>query len=418
MLLKSSDSHLNGEKTYRSKLQLLVQAFLFMWILFIPMKTVFYQLGVVGLISIFVYYVFVERHIARFKSLLTEYADLIMAFSLIVVCMVIANMFSPYVTSDSWRTLFHFIVRHGLVLLVLLFFLQEGLLSRKLVLTALGLSLAVQGIDGLIQGFAHVDFIKGNQGSFEAGLTGATFSRNVFGMFMAIGLGLTVSILTCKTLPMLPRKKLLLFAIFSFIFLTGVLFSYSRSSWLFVGVFLLVWFILNAKNVTRVHVTFVASILGLILLAFMFSESLDERLQMLINGYSSYRYEIWEHALQLIQERWLLGYGVDTYSVVGMKNFGGVHNSTLEIFLYTGVVGFAAYAFLLYKTIVEIYRSKRYHYFMFLVAFLIMIQFDYSVMSGIATLSMWVIFLFFVFSNRVDAEDDSRLIVNDETNKD
>ena len=136
-------------------------------------------------------------------------------------------------------------------------------------------------------------------------------------------------------------------------------------------------------------------------LLFFNINTLNRRFTLFLEGYSSNRYEIWLHALKLIEQKLIFGWGLDSWKIVGLKSYSGTHNSILEILLYLGVFGLVIYTVLVYFILKEIYFYKQLTLAYIFVFLLISTQFGESITSGKTFLSTSVIFMFFVFRRRV-----------------
>ena len=115
----------------------LLKSCILIFIVFIPMKTTFYQASFVGLAVIFCFYFFYYRKMEMLKELFLLYRHIIIAFCLILLSMTISNLLGKFVTIDSWSTQFHYLFRYFFVFLILLFFYREKLISKKFIILAI-----------------------------------------------------------------------------------------------------------------------------------------------------------------------------------------------------------------------------------------------------------------------------------------
>ena len=371
---------------------------LFIWIIFIPMKTSFYQISYVLLIILFLVHLFTEKRFTLFIEMLKEYKSLLIAFSLIILSMTISNLLSNITTFLSWKTEFLYIFRYFLLFLILIFLHRENFFTKKFLLIAIFSSLLLQGLDGISQAIFNYDFIKGHTNGLHEGLSGAVFQKNPFGMFMAIGASLSFGLLFYKNLYKLKRIEMTLLSIFFGIFIFNLLFSYSRASWLFFAMFIIVLYVANYKNIDKRYIFILITVVLLIVIMFNYNEALLLRFKSLIHGDSSHRFEIWKQAISLIKQKIFFGYGLMTYSKIGLKGFSGVHNSIIEIFLFLGLFGFIVYTNLLLKILNKILSNKNIIQLGLFFAYIVITQFDESIIKSIVVISPLVLFSFFIFS--------------------
>jgi len=127
---------------------------------------------------------------------------------------------------------------------------------------------------------------------------------------------------------------------------------------------------------------------------------LNNQFLRLLSFDSSGRYRLWKDVLNVIAQKPILGYGPESYTLVSELPFSIVHNSFLEILLYTGTVGFVLCILLLYKVYMEIIIEKKFIYLSFYFSLLVISLFDYSIFATEILLSILTIFAFFVFSQR------------------
>ena len=266
--------------------------------------------------------------------------------------------------------------------------------------------MSLQAVDGAYQTIFHYDFIKHNVGSLEAGLSGATFHRNTFGMFMAIGASISLGILYYYRNFELKKFDILFlssaFTLFSF----NLIFSYSRASWLFFIVFVFTLLAKSYKKINKYHISVLITIFILTIVIFLNNKNLEIRFDSLIHADSSHRFAIWSHTINLAKERIIFGHGLMTFaSTLGQIKIGGmyhsgVHNSILEIFLFLGLFGLTAYTILLCNILKRTLLNRSTIQLALFCAFLVITQFDQSIIKGIVSLSPLTLFAFFIFSHK------------------
>ncbi|WP_067177507.1 O-antigen ligase [Sulfurospirillum sp. UCH001] len=376
----------------------LIKFFLFMWIAFIPMKTSVYQISFIGILGVFFTYLFLHKKILILKSIFIEHKNIVFSFGIILISMTISNSLSTVTTIDSWSAEFHYVFRYFFIFVILIFFHKESIISKKFVLFTVLFSLSFQGIDGISQALFEYDFIKHNVSSINDGLSGATFNRNTFGFFMSIGVSVCTGLLFYNQRYKLTYINIYILSILLFIFLFNLLFSYSRASWLFYGVFFLILCFAEYKKISKKHFLIFLVIAILIALVFFYYDNLFFRLGQLFKMEDSGRIPIWKDVIDLIKQNYIFGYGLMSYASIASQPILSVHNSILEILLFVGLFGFISFALLLYFILREIIQIRNHFYLALFFAFLVITQFDNSIIKSITTLSSLSIFAFFIFA--------------------
>ena len=84
-----------------------------------------------------------------------------------------------------------------------------------------------------------------------------------------------------------------------------------------------------------------------------------------------------------------------------MKDITAVHNSVLEILVFLGFFGLVIYTILVYFIMKEIYFYKQFELGYMFIFLSFSSQFEQSITSGKVFISSLVIFMFFVFRQRV-----------------
>ena len=264
------------------------------------------------------------------------------------------------------------------------------------------ISLGIQGLDGVFQSITGYDIFKHNIGDLTLGLSGALSHRNVFGFFMGLAILLTfLVIIKNNSFDKFRNLGILLFLLFLFC----TLFSYSRAAWVSTFITFLIYFIVNFKSINLRILCYFFIILILIVISFHTIESLQNRLELLLNGNSSYRDLIWSHTINTIIQKPILGWGLDTWNLIGFKGHVAAHNIILEIVLYMGFLGLMSYLNFLFVVIKDILKKKNFHLFFYLFFILFIGQFDYSLITVKTYLSTITILMFFVFMNRIDKKE-------------
>lgn len=381
------------------------------WILFIPLKNTLYQVIVVLILFMFLYHAITFR---RFQTLLTIFKhskDLFVAFGIILLSMFISALVGMD-TAGNLADLVKFFYRYIAILFILLYFYHEQFFSRKFLLSAIFFMFTFYALDGLYQYFIQYDLLS-HKPLEGGGLTGPTFSRNIFGLMMAI----YSSLLFYTLLHYQPKKYslALYFILVSFFFLSLFLLfnSLSRASWVSFIVFIGLYSIFNMKKILFSQKTLLLFLVMtfIIFIIFYTNSSLLARLNELLQGNDANRFSLWKHAITFIKEHLWFGYGVNS-SLTLFENLaaGRVHNMFLEIALYLGLFGTSAYIFLFIHIYKTIYTIKHHYYALFLTSFLVLLQFDGSLVNSKIHVSFFIIYLLVIYSHTLDNNTNSRTL--------
>jgi O-antigen ligase len=177
-----------------------------------------------------------------------------------------------------------------------------------------------------------------------------------------------------------------------------LLFSYSRGAWVSLFIVLASAFLINMKSLNKNQFIFIVLLSIIIFVAFLNIDSLANRFNLLINNYSSDRYNIWLHAINLIEEKPFFGWGIDSFRVHGYRDYSSIHNSLLEIVFSIGLVGLIIWIIFHYFIFKKIYLNKDFVSLCFLLFIFINTLFDRSVTTGKIFWSIFVLLLFFIFT--------------------
>lgn len=371
---------------------------LFLWVISIPFKNALFQISLVSIILFFLIYIIKNKDYNYFKMLLYKYKDLLILSILLLLCMTISNYINDISNKKGWIDQINYLYRYIFIFIILIYFYSKNFFSEKTLIIFILIALSIQAFDGMFQSIFGHDLFKNIIGSLTLGLTGATSNRNTFGFFMGLGAAITAFLIGKNTI----YKKQNIILIFLFIlFIYCILFSYTRTTWLSLFIIFSLYFILNLKDIKLKYILYILTFLFILCILFFNIDTLNVRFTLLLEGNSSERYEIWIHALKLIEQKLIFGWGLDSWKIVGLKRYAGVHNSILEILLYLGIFGLVIYTVLVYIILKEIYSHKQLTLAYIFIFLLISTQFGESITSGKTFLSSSVIFMFFVFRHRV-----------------
>jgi O-antigen ligase len=368
---------------------------LFIWIVSVPFKNAFYQISTALLVLFLIVYVILRKDYTHFKQLLLKYKNLFIILFLLIVSMTISNLANDMTGTKAWIIELSFIYKVVLLLLSFLYFYSKDFFSRKILLSFIIISLSIQVFDGIYQSIYGYDIFKHNIGDLQKGLTGATYGRTVYGFFMGISTMLFYLLIDKNYL---LSKKNIFFIFMLLISIFCLLFSYSRGAWVSLFIVLVSAFLINIKSLNKNHLIFISSLSLIVLIVFFNIDSLANRFNLLINNYSNARYDVWLHAINLIEEKPFLGWGIDAFRIYGYKHLTSIHNSLLEILFSIGLVGLIIWIIFHYFIFKKIYLNKDFVSLCFLLFIFINTLFDRSVTTGKIFWSIFVLLLFFIFT--------------------
>lgn len=359
----------------------------FIWIMAIPFKNAIYQISVVSIVVFFLYYIFKVKNFSILFENLKSTKYLFFGFVSIILSMVIANVFNlEYLDNKSWHIIYMFVIRYGLVFVILSYFYKLEFFSKKEIVATVLLSLCFLMLTGLYQ-------VLQNSNVLVLGITATLDNRNAFGLFM--GMGVVLSLLIIKEYKVLG---ILLLFLFSFC----MIFSFSRSSWVAASSAFILFSFLNYKKIKMKHLSYFFFFSLFLLALYLSFDSFQNRFAQLIEGNSSHRIKIWTHTLLLIKENFLLGYGIDSWQNLPDKylnKFPDPHNLFLEILIYTGLIGLISCIFTISVVILKVISAKRNILLPVAAYFLMVTQFDFGAYNSKELLSFLTIFVFLVYSN-------------------
>lgn len=322
---------------------------LFIWIMSIPVKNIFFQFSSSFFLILFIYSLYTSG-LKNFKFILNKYKDIAIAFLFIILSMFLSNLFSEYSDLNSYRKIIDNIIKYYLLLFILLYFYYEKKISIFLIIFLSFISLFFYSIFGLYELVYSLNLQKPIEGIIAG--------TGVFGMIMSLGSFLS---LYCyfKLIGSKSINSYFFFILYVY-FCLMVFVSFSRTSWLIVFIYTL---LLILKNIKVLNIRFILGIIIIVILIMWMlyiNPSLFIRFNQLINFYDGNRFVIWIDSIELIKNRILLGYGMIDFTLIGYKNYFGTHNSILEVFLFTGLIGFIAFFNLIFRILKDLIVNKKY----------------------------------------------------------
>ena len=246
-------------------------------------------------------------------------------------------------------------------------FFEDTFLTRKRirnVLIILFVSSALVGIDGLVQKFSGVDFIRGWKlipVIPPAYGVNASFNHyNDFGAYLIVILPLVIALSISGRL-----NKISFIALIGLEILLSVclMFTFSRGAWLGFVLTMCFMLILSSRNMARKMVFLIPFFIGMLVLV----PGLWDRLIFTFTPRGDAdRIKVWHTAFLMIKESPFLGKGVglfmDNFSRLSDLNTQYTHNCYLQIWAETGIfalLGFLGFIGVLLVNGIKAFKSNQ-----------------------------------------------------------
>lgn len=375
------------------KYKLAFNIILFIWLCSIPFKNAIYQISTVLVLLFFVVHLIINKNYSVLIENFKKTKVLTVFIALILLSMCLANILNPeLLAKKSWHYIISFFYRYVLVFIALAYFYRLKYFDKKVLVNIFLFGLLFVAAIAIFMLILNPDIIYG-------GLKGTFDNRNAMGLAMSLGVVFTLFILKDNI-----KIGLVLLAIFGFC----MLFSFSRSGWVASFVAYMVFYIFYYKKLDkRFFIIFGICILAVILL-YLSIDIFQDRVNSLLQGNSSHRTDIWKFGLTQIPNNLFFGHGVSCWRnlnlPVDIAAHTGLHNSTLEILLFTGIFGLVAWISAILTVFYQILKDKNYIYLSLLLYFVVITQFDFSVFDSKELFSAVTIFMFLVYSDKFKAK--------------
>lgn len=375
------------------KYKLAFNIILFIWLCSIPFKNAIYQISTVLVLLFFVAHLIINKNYSVLIENFKKTKVLTVFVALILLSMCLANILNPeLLAKKSWHYIISFFYRYVLVFIALAYFYRLKYFDKKVLVDVFLFGLLFVAAIAIFMLILNPDTVYG-------GLKGTFDNRNAMGLAMSLGVVFTLFILKDNI-----KIGLVLLAIFGFC----MLFSFSRSGWVASFVAYMVFYIFYYKKLDkRFFIIFGICILAVILL-YLSIDIFQDRVNSLLKGNSSYRTNLWKFGLTQIPNNLFFGHGVSCWRNLNLPAYiavhTGLHNSTLEILLFTGIFGLVAWISAVLTVFYQILKDKNYIYLSLLVYFVVITQFDFSVFDSKELFSAVTIFMFLVYSDKFKAK--------------
>lgn len=241
-------------------------------------------------------------------------------------------------SDEAWRTMYQFGPRYWLLFAVFSCLLSWRIISEKTLFIASLAALSLHFIP-------YIPDIL-DLSIFDTRFKGMDRNPNTAG-FKAAGLAM-LSLYLAFYQNLERRLRYPLAISLGSMALITLLASGNRGSWIAVfvsaGVFLAAMLSKHPKKIIAITIS-VSFVGGLVLTQF---SGPAQRLALLLDGYSSYRFDIWENAWNLFLQKPMFGHGLDVRdSLLTHKYLYHEHNIFISVLTTMGIAGLVAYSAML-----------------------------------------------------------------------
>lgn len=364
---------------------------LFVWLCSVPFKNSIYQISTILILLFCIIHFIKNKNYFILKENFNKTKILSFFVGLIILSMFLSNLLNlELLTKDSWKNTLSFIYRYAFVFIALAYFYSLKFFSKKEIIFMLLFGTMILALSGIFEAVLDPKIITAS-----VGLTGPLNNRNAMGLMMSASVVFSLFIL---------RKNLLFGFILLAIYGFCMIFSFSRSGWVASSVAFLIFLALNFKKFDKRF--FIAAILFIVALVLIYLnvDSFQTRFNQLLAGDSSNRTILWKYGISQIVNHPFFGHGNSIWRSLNLPPdialHTGVHNSTIEILLFTGIFGLFAWISAVLVVFFNILKSKNFIYLSLLTYFIVITQFDFSVFDSKELFSYVSVFLFLVYSDK------------------
>ena len=297
----------------------------------------------------------------RLKSALVHAKWVHVSFAAIWAIMLISNATNAQ-SDEAWRTMYQFGPRYWLLFVIFSCLLSWRIITEKILFVAAIAALA----------FHFIPYIPNmlDLSIFDTRFNGMDRNPNTAG-FKAAGLAM-LSLYLAFYQNLDRRLRYPLAISLGSMALIALIASGNRGSWIAVfvssGVFLAAMLPKHPKKIVVITIS-VSVMAGLMLTLF---SAPAQRLALLLDGYSSYRLEIWKNAWNLFLQKPIFGHGLDLRdTLLTRKRFYHEHNVFISVLTGMGITGLLAYLAML--TSITRLAIKYQNYFSLLLILMVMI---------------------------------------------
>lgn len=291
-----------------------------------------------------------------FKRILAKTRNVQWAFLCIAGLMIFSNLWNQQ-NGEAWRAVAIFVARYWLLMIILLYFFESGLVSMRAFFSICIVAVAIQFVPFLMIIWDGTIFAR----RFE----GFSSNANIIGLYAGLGaLMAAYWLIAPSRLPAVSKVSSGFLLVIACLILLA---SGSRASWLATLVGFLLFAIFQFRHDYKTILPSLALIGGLSIWVFTNNSVPMSRLELLLHGDSSLRNEIWEISFGLFLDRPILGYGLDTKRVLLQHyHIYSEHNIFMSVLLGLGLVGLLAYFYLLVRICWSAWQNDNHAAFSFM----------------------------------------------------
>ncbi|MCZ6168443.1 O-antigen ligase family protein [Campylobacter ureolyticus] len=375
------------------KYKLAFNIILFIWLCSIPFKNAIYQISTILVLLFFVVHLIINKNYSVLIENFKKTKVLTVFVALILLSMCLANILNPeLLAKKSWHYIISFFYRYVLVFVALAYFYKLRYFDKKVLVDVFLFGLLFVAAIAIFMLILNPDIVYG-------GLKGTFDNRNAMGLAMSLGVVFTLFVLKNNI-----KIGLVLLVIFGFC----MLFSFSRSGWVAGFLAYIIFIVFYFKELNKKFFIAVGICILVLICVYFGVDSLQDRVNLLLQGNSSHRTDLWKFGLTQIPNNLFFGHGVSCWRnlnlPVDIAVHTGLHNSTLEILLFTGIFGLVAWISAVLTVFYQILKDKNYIYLSLLLYFVVITQFDFSVFDSKELFSAVTIFMFLVYSDKFKAK--------------
>lgn len=375
------------------KYKLAFNIILFIWLCSIPFKNAIYQISTILVLLFFVVHLIINKNYSVLIENFKKTKVLTVFVALILLSMCLASILNPeLLAKKSWHYIISFFYRYVLVFIALAYFYRLKYFDKKVLVDVFLFGLLFVAAIAIFMLILNPDTVYG-------GLKGTFDNRNAMGLAMSLGVVFTLFVLKNNI-----KIGLVLLVIFGFC----MLFSFSRSGWVAGFLAYIIFIVFYFKELNKKFFIAVGICILVLICVYFGVDSLQDRVNLLLQGNSSHRTDLWKFGLTQIPNNLFFGHGVSCWRnlnlPVDIAVHTGLHNSTLEILLFTGIFGLVAWISAVLTVFYQILKDKNYIYLSLLLYFVVITQFDFSVFDSKELFSAVTIFMFLVYSDKFKAK--------------
>lgn len=287
---------------------------------------------------------------SHMKAALIEQKEAHGAFAAIWAAMLIANLINGQ-SDEAWRVMLQFALRYWLLFAIFSYLFYVRIMRLDLIFWA--------ALIGLSMNFLPFSLSIIDLSLFETRFKGFNRNPNTAGFQAAFLFMLSLYLVFGKKS---NQGGLRAFGtLLCFVALSALMASGNRSSWVAVGATAPFLLAASYGKYPKLSLAFGAATAGLFVLAITQVDGIGERFALLLEGYSSHRFDVWKNVLNLYIEKPIFGHGLDVRAAMLANHFiYSEHNVLLSVMVTMGTVGLMAYLWLIGIVYRTGFRNRRF----------------------------------------------------------